>query len=65
LLDGEPLQIGLQRCNQIAAQTGIAAEPIWQWGFVERVSTGLLCLQVGLPGGQAMLTVAQRWAEGS
>jgi streptomycin 6-kinase len=65
LLDGEPLQLGLQRCNQIAAQTGVDPEPIWQWGFIERVSTGLLCLQVGLPGGQDMLTVAQRWAEGS
>jgi len=64
LLTGDALQLGHQRCDQLAARTGVAAEPIWQWGFIERVSTGLLCLQVGLPGGQAMLAVAERWAEG-
>jgi streptomycin 6-kinase len=65
LLVGEPLRLGLQRCNQIAAQTGVAPEPIWQWGFIERVSTGLLCLQVGLPGGQDMLAVARHWVAAS
>lgn len=65
LLAGDALQLGLQRCRQLAARTGVDAGPIWQWGFVERVSTGLLCLQVGLPGGQEMLTVAQQWVEAS
>jgi streptomycin 6-kinase len=65
LLVGDPLALGLQRCTQIAARTGIAAEPIWQWGVIERVSTGLLCLQVGLPGGQDMLAVARHWVAAS
>lgn len=64
LLAGDALQLGRRRCDQLAARTGVAAEPIWQWGFIERVSTGLLCLHVGLPDGQAMLAVAERWAEG-
>jgi streptomycin 6-kinase len=64
LLAGDALQLGRQRCDQLAARTGVAAEPIWQWGFIERVSTGLLCLHVGLPGGQSMLAVAECWAEG-
>jgi streptomycin 6-kinase len=63
LLAGDPLQLGRQRCRHLAELTGMEAEPIWQWGFIERVSTGLLFLQVGLPGGHEMLTVAQRWAE--
>jgi streptomycin 6-kinase len=36
---------------------------IWEWGFVERVSTGLLALQVDAdPSGRGMLAVAQAWA---
>ena len=36
-----------ERCDRLAALTGVAPGPIWEWGFVERVSTGLLTLQVG------------------
>jgi streptomycin 6-kinase len=43
--------------------TGIATEPVWQWGFVERVSTGLLCLKIGMNReGRDMLTVADAWS---
>lgn len=63
LLMGDSLALGRQRCRQLAALTGVEPAPIWQWGFIERVSTGLLCLQVGLPEGREMLTVAQRWVE--
>lgn len=65
LLSGDPLMLGVQRCRRLAALTGVQPEPIWQWGFIERTSTGLLCLKLGLPGGHDMLTVAQRWAEAS
>jgi streptomycin 6-kinase len=63
LLSGDPLTLGIQRCRQLAALTGVEPAPIWQWGFIERISTGLLCLKLGLQGGHEMLTVAQRWVE--
>lgn len=60
LLAGDALALGLRRCHRLAELIGIEPEPIWQWGFIERVSTGLLCLKVGLPEGQAMLAVAKQ-----
>jgi streptomycin 6-kinase len=64
LLAGDPVALGVQRCRRLAERTGIDPEPIWQWGFIERVSTALLCLKVGLDGAREMLTVAERWAVG-
>ncbi len=62
LLCGDPLQRGRARCRRLAELTGLGEEPIWQWGYIERVSTALACLQLGLPEGPAMLAVAQAWA---
>ena len=31
----------------VSSLTGIAPEPIWQWSFVERVSSGLFLLSLG------------------
>jgi streptomycin 6-kinase len=60
LLDGDPRE----RARWLAAHTGLDAESIWEWGVVERVSTGLLCTRVGLqPVGRQMLAVADRVAE--
>ncbi|WGM38994.1 aminoglycoside phosphotransferase family protein [Caulobacter sp. NIBR1757] len=61
LLAGDPLQRGRARCRRLAALTGLNEEPIWQWGYIERVSTGLACLQLGLPEGPGMLAVAEAW----
>jgi streptomycin 6-kinase len=63
LLAGDPLSLGRRRCRRLAQLAGIEPEPIWQWGYIERVSTGLLCLKVGLHEGHAMLAVAERWSE--
>lgn len=35
-------------CALLSAQTGIEGTAIWEWGFLERVSTGLFCLDLGL-----------------
>jgi streptomycin 6-kinase len=64
LLAGDPAARGLDRCRRLSQLTGVAPEPIWQWGFLEQVSTGLLCLKIGLDGGQDMLAVAEAWASG-
>jgi streptomycin 6-kinase len=50
-----------ERSRWLAARTGLDATAIWEWGVVERVSTGLLCTQIDLqPAGRQMLAVADR-----
>lgn len=45
----------------MADRTGTGADAIWDWGLVERVSTGLLATRIGLqPVGADMLAVADR-----
>jgi streptomycin 6-kinase len=58
--DDEP---GRGRAAFVAALTGLDVTAIWEWAFVERVSTGLFCLDVGMLGpGSGMLRVAEDWA---
>jgi streptomycin 6-kinase len=35
-------------CGLLSAQTGIVETAIWEWGFLERVSSGLYCLELGI-----------------
>jgi streptomycin 6-kinase len=35
-------------CELLSAQTGIEETAIWEWGFLEPVSTGLYCLELGI-----------------
>jgi streptomycin 6-kinase len=49
-----------ERSHRLAALTGRDETAIWEWGVVERVSTGLLCVEVGLePVGTQMLRTAE------
>jgi streptomycin 6-kinase len=59
LLHGDPYE----RARWLAAHTGLDAASIWDWGVVERVSTGLLGTKVGLqPVARQMLAAADRVA---
>jgi len=59
LLEGDPHR----RARWLATHTGLDATAIWEWGVVERVSTGLLATKVGLqPVGGQMLAAADRVA---
>jgi len=63
LLAGDALALARARCEFISDLTGIAAEPIWQWGFMERMSTGLYLMQLGWRDeGLGMLKVADALA---
>jgi streptomycin 6-kinase len=54
---------GWERAHGLAHRTGLDATAIWEWGVVERVSTGLLCSRIDLqPVGRLMLTVADQLA---
>ena len=60
LLAGDTRRLAADRGAHLAALTGVDREPIWEWGFAERVSTGLLALQVGRERlGREMLAVAE------
>ena len=59
VLDNDPQE----RARWLAARTGLDTTSIWEWGVVERVSTGLLGTKVGLqPVSRQMLAVADRLA---
>lgn len=48
------------RARLLAARTGLDATAVWEWGVVERVSTGLLAAGIGLqPVGDQMLAAAE------
>ncbi|QYG91486.1 phosphotransferase [Iamia sp. SCSIO 61187] len=51
------------RCRWLADRTGLDPTAIWEWGVVERVSTGLVCTEIGLqPVGRDMLRAADQVA---
>jgi streptomycin 6-kinase len=53
----------MDRASRLAALTGRNASAIWEWGVVERVSTGLLGTKVGLqPVARQMLQAADQIA---
>jgi streptomycin 6-kinase len=63
LIDGETARLGRERCAYLSRLTGVDHRGIWEWGFVERVSTGLLAIQVDADEmGREMLDVAEAFA---
>jgi len=62
--DAAPLQLGLDHCQRLARLSGTDAQAVWQWGFIERVSSGLYTLELNMPdyAGPALL-VANSWAQ--
>ncbi|MET3805958.1 streptomycin 6-kinase [Nakamurella sp. UYEF19] len=47
LLAGDAQAVTQHYCEILAGHSGLDAQAIWEWGFVERVSTGLFCLSLG------------------
>jgi streptomycin 6-kinase len=54
LIEGDPRD----RSRWLARRCGLDETAIWEWGVVERVSTGLLCVQDLMPLGSRMLVAA-------
>jgi streptomycin 6-kinase len=56
LIDGNPVD----RALWLAARTGLDLAAIWEWGVVERLSSGLLCTSIHLqPLGRDTLAAAE------
>lgn len=47
LLDGDAPSVARRYCRLLATETGLDETAIWEWGFLERVSTGLYLLDLG------------------
>jgi streptomycin 6-kinase len=47
LMAGDAVALARGYCRLLAERTGVEEAAIWEWGFVERVSTGLYCLSLG------------------
>lgn len=59
LMDGDPRE----RSRWLARRCGLDETAIWEWGVIERVSTGLLATRIGLqPVGAQMLAAADHLA---
>jgi streptomycin 6-kinase len=64
LMREDPVELRLgdprERSRRLSERTGLDATAIWEWGVVERVSTGLLATKIGLqPPGREMLETAE------
>lgn len=58
----DPVKNGRKRCEYLHRLTGADKEAIWQWGFLQTVSTAFVLLQIGQEqAGKEMLHTAQAW----
>jgi streptomycin 6-kinase len=65
LLAGDAVALGRAWCARLGFRAGVDPAAIWEWAFVERVSTGLFLLRLGDPAGNGFLAVAGQWAAAS
>ncbi len=55
---------GQERCEYIHSLTGVDKQAIWEWGYIQTVSTGLVLLSIGRKEfGIKMLKTAESWSE--
>jgi streptomycin 6-kinase len=63
ILDGDATGTARRYCRLLAHESGVAETAIWEWGFLERVSTGLYLLRFGADRlGRRYLQAAERLA---
>lgn len=58
-----PVTKGIERCSQLSLLTGVDKQAIWEWGFLQCVSTGLLLMSIDHTSGREFLAVAEAWTE--
>ncbi len=58
-----PIEAGHARCELLHRLTGADKASIWQWGFLQTVSTSFVLMQIGQADlARKMLSVAEAWA---
>jgi streptomycin 6-kinase len=61
LLAGDAPQVARRYCRLLAGHTGVEEQAIWEWGFLEGVSSGLYALSFGAEAlGRPFLVTAER-----
>jgi streptomycin 6-kinase len=61
LAAADPLALAHQYCQLLARESGLDEASIWEWGFIERVSSGLyICAYGSREHGQLFFKTAQR-----
>lgn len=64
LLAGDPVRLGTAWCYRLGLATGVDAQSIWEWAFIERVSTGLLLAHLGDGvAARAFIDIAELWTD--
>jgi streptomycin 6-kinase len=66
LLAGDTVALALSWCAilaDLADLAGVDRTAIWEWAYIERVSTGLFAMQLGIPDAHQFLEVADRLAD--
>ena len=59
----DPVEKGKQRCETLHQLTGVPKRAIWEWGYLQTVSTAFVLLQIGQnKTGQQMIRVAECWS---
>lgn len=48
LATGDPAAAAIARSHRISGLCAVAPQPVWEWGFIERVSTALYCHSLGV-----------------
>ncbi|MBR4889263.1 MAG: phosphotransferase [Clostridia bacterium] len=58
----DPQENGRARCRLLHELTGVPEQAIWEWGYIQTVSTALVLLLTGREElGRKMLWVAEKW----
>jgi streptomycin 6-kinase len=65
LLAGDPISLGRAWAERLGQCAGVDPQAVWEWAFIERVSTGLLLKHLGDPESAAVLEVAEHWVTSS
>jgi len=61
LVTADPLALAHHYCQLLAKESGLDEATIWEWGFIERVSSGLyMCAYGSSEHGQPFFKTAQR-----
>lgn len=62
--EDDPITSGMERCEYLHHLTGVDKQSIWQWGFLQTVSTAFVFIKIGQgTTGKKMLKIAEKWCQ--
>lgn len=56
-----PVQKGKERCKYLSELTGVEEKAIFEWGFLQCVSTGMVFWDINRNIGRELLNIAESW----